>query len=49
MVNASDSSTMNTSDLNHVLERLSIELEQMDASVGVVNNPYIYSNSNEPD
>jgi hypothetical protein len=49
MVNASDSSTMNTIDLDHVLERLSVELEKMDASVGVVNNPYINSNSNEPD
>ena len=49
MVNASNSSTMNTIDLDHVLERLSVELEKMDASVGVVNNPYINSNSNEPD
>lgn len=46
-MNSSDVSTMNGSDLDHVLERLSVELEKMDASVGDVNNPYIYSNSND--
>ncbi|XP_063412724.1 cerebral cavernous malformations protein 2 homolog isoform X1 [Mytilus trossulus] len=43
----SDVSTMNASDLDNVLERLSVELEKMDASVGDVNNPYIYPNNND--
>ncbi|XP_052100086.1 cerebral cavernous malformations protein 2 homolog isoform X2 [Mytilus californianus] len=43
----SDVSTMNASDLDHVLERLSVELEKMDASVGDVNNSYIYTNNSD--
>lgn len=43
----SDVSTMNASDLDHVLERLSVELEKMDASVGDVNNSYIYTDNND--
>lgn len=43
----SDVSTMNASDLDNVLERLSVELEKMNASVGDVNNSYIYTNSSD--
>ena len=38
---------MNASDLDQVLDHLSVELEKMNASVGDVNNSYIYSNNND--